>query len=771
MARYNEVLTAYERYQLGKKYRMSDILRGQFFSDNPYWREYKGRGVVRHSTLDNGVEYVNCYNFEKYNSLFTTRIYCNLISIDDIPAGLMVETVESGHNINVFLPCHDYEDCNINRICVRINQGMENKYSMRHPMEENEQRAWNKENSDILFQKHLEFDSDFITQLWQKLNVPMTKEQMDMYRDTIDSNWDKYTQVQKDKIAKEIIFYILPQITSNIHMEEMTVVEGFCKFIAEKYDIGITAEVDSRKRLSLLKEHFLINTIEKAKEYYIANECSVERYKDFCLKVDYDEIMDSFEQWDISRYKEAWTKEALERCFDVQDIFKDWNVERILRLIETTKSDVSVFHKLKDYIQKHIDDIYVRDVLISHVQDLMDNNNLTQESLAVLQECCDKLQGFDARELTMCEEEFLRKVRNGTSIHEPKFYFISSKEKVIIIQGSTRLRPIRHPEDPRFEWSPKEENPREYTLWSTDGFIGKMEVAEHCIIWNMIGDNKLQMVQFFTNFVRNLEIIPPEREIRYATHIEAEYWHEEAIKSCVGNGHFFEIHSKWWIATNSDLIPYMMYGIINEIKENTDFENPGWRHRLMAVCLVFYVLPNIQKNPNICTDEQLQIIGKFLQKVTNSLFQIHITSGFETPETMIAIYRDYYLVNTKEKAKTMYTLGFRQDNDNFRAQPFIYEEILKSFKEFDISHYEHEWAQEIFDYEIKEIRQYNRISKTLLDLMEDKVNTVENIQLVLNEYNRCTNKEYIMYRLENMLSNVNNKEIYYLLKNFISSLQ
>ena len=687
----------------------------------------------------------------------------------EIPMGLVVDTHKNGHGINIFLPCHDYEDWDIGRICERINQGVENKYAMYRPMEEDEQLVWNGESGEILFQKHLDFDSDFVTQAWQKLKVPMTKKQIEMYQETISENWDKYTCVQKDKIAKEIIFYILPQITSNKKTEEMIVVEAFCKFIVGKYDIGMPVEGNPEKLVALLKNHFLINTIEKAKAYYIANECCAERYKDFCLKVDYDEIMDSFEQWDISQYKEAWTREALERCFDAQDILKDWNVERILRLIEKTESDISVFQKLKDYIEKHIDDIYVRDVLISHVEDLINHNDFNQEVVAILRDCCDVLQGFESRELTLCEKEAFRRVWNGSGTL--KYYYINSKEKVIIIQGSTRLQPIPHPQDPRFEWRPKEEDPREYTLWSTDGFIGKMEIAEHSIIWNMIGDNKFRMVQLFTNLVRSLEMIPPEKEIRYAMQKEAEHWNAEAIKSCVGNGHFFEIQSKWWIASNSDLTPYLMYGIVNEIKANTDFEKVGWKQELMAVCLVFYVLPNIQKFPEICTDEQLQIINEFLQKVTNALFQIHLTSASVTPEAMIDMYRDYYLINTKEKAKRMYVLGFKQDNDNFCAEPFVYREILESYKRFDISCYEQEWAKEIFDDEIASIKEYTIILPILLDLLEEKFNTIENLKIVLNEYDRCYNKEYVRYRLENMLLHSKNTESNCVLKRFINSLQ
>ena len=747
MARYNEVLTAYERYQLGKKYRMSDILRGQFFSDNFNWSDYKGRGVVRHSTLDNGVEYVNCYNFEKYNSLFTTRIYCNLFSIDDIPAGLMVETVKSGHNINVFLPCHDYEDCNINRICVRINQGMENKYSMRHPMEENEQRAWNKENSDILFQKHLEFDSDFITQLWQKLNVPMTKEQMDMYRDTIDSNWDKYTQVQKDKIAKEIIFYILPQITSYMHMEEMTVVEGFCKFIAEKYDIGITAEVDSRKRLSLLKEHFLINTIEKAKEYYIANECSVERYKDFCLKVDYDEIMDSFEQWDISQYKEAWTKEALERCFDVQDILKDWNVERILRLIEQTKSDVSVFHKLKDYIQKHIDDIYVRDVLISHVQDLMDNNNLTQESLAVLRECCDKLQGFETRKLNLEEDDALRRMMNDSDLMNDSFNYINTKRKIIVIRESTRIRPARDPQDPRFEWYPKESDPRIFSLWGNDGLIGKLEVVENHIIWNMIGEDKAELFSIFSEFVRTLEIIAPETEVRYATKDEADYWEKETLNSCIENKNFFGFHSEWSECTGQALDERLLQSIVQELK---GYEEYNRKPNIIWMSLLGYIIPSMKDNPLLCKQDVLDYFGHYLKITSKKFVGKEILASENSPDVLLLTYQPFCMLNSLDDAKRMYKFfncnksKYRRGTVYFYNDSF-YENLWNSFNMFDFDRYEKEWKQEVFDETIN-----NTCNPCfVLDLLES-VGTTENFEKLFEVSGKYRNKEYVRFRLLKM---------------------
>ena len=59
MSKYNEVLSAYERYQFGKKANMTDIVRGERFDDV----QYNWCGIVRRSTLDNGVKYVNCYNY------------------------------------------------------------------------------------------------------------------------------------------------------------------------------------------------------------------------------------------------------------------------------------------------------------------------------------------------------------------------------------------------------------------------------------------------------------------------------------------------------------------------------------------------------------------------------------------------------------------------------------------------------------------------------------------------------------------------------------
>lgn len=765
MPKFNEVLSGEEKYVLSKSIRMMDIMRGVYYSDADSWMKYEGKGVVTQHIFGDKVRLVHCYNYNKYIEFSRDGIKLYIVIIDDEPIGI---AFLNNFVVCKFIPNEKYECWDENKLCEILNMELEGTTFKYSSLSDSDKRLWVQKYNEVIFKMHLKFDDSFIAELWRKMNVPLRKQQLMEYRDAIYEKRANISFVQKETIAQEIIFYILPRYISKCSDEEHALISELCRFVIEEYKILIEREWDAGQVLSQLEEQFLINSIEKAKEYYIANNCSVERYKDCCMDVSYKKIMDSFEQWDISSCQKLWVYEAIDRLFRYESTEKDWIVERILDLIVLVDVRTDVLVQLKEYISLHIDEIYVRETIIFHLQQIMSNSMNGCLVPKLLEECCDILQGFESRELSLEEKETLRKAQNSKELSNEKFNYINKKKSVVVIPDSTRIRPARDMYDPRYEWSPSGKEPRIFSVWDAEGLVGKLEVVEHSIIWNMIGEDREKLFRLFSEYVRNLEMIPQEREIRYATKEEAEYWEEKTILSCIGNKNFFEVHCEWFVCSKQVLDVRLMKDILEELKY---YEEIAWMHNRILVALIFFVLPNVEKNPELCTQQELKLIGEFLQKVTNIKIQENDILSCMTASELIACYYNSCCVNSLVKAKKMYLYFNCKKSQYSNGKILHYRSLWEEFKRFDVSDYENEWRQEVFEKEIgKKKNKFALSSCFILDLLET-VGTLNNYQRFISVYENYWNKKYILFRLERTMQHVTQEKVQHLLEEFCEKLR
>lgn len=629
-------LSVEQKYEMRKVGHMTDIMRGWHYDNMQL-----SSGRVMGRLVGETVSLIQCQNYEKYASIVKKNVGLLAVLIDGKLAGLMhgeyylgIKTQHySGKNvIYQFVPTENFEYLNEQKLCNLINEGIGLDKEKNKKVEaefycltDEEKQEWTMKQKEVYFERHLQFDDDFIAYLWRSQNDRITIEELKKYRDTIYSNRSTYTQKQMEMIAKEIVFYLLPRLKNGVGIED-TIAKQLCLFVMEAYGISFDGQAGSEENIRQLKELFLINTIEKAKEYYINNNCSTARYKDFGIAVDYCEIMDSFAEWDISESIDEWRKEAVERWFDAEDVYKDWNLARILDVLEeSTEGEESLlkeemYIRLREYIQQNKVEIYVRDVLIYQIKQLMKKVEQDKSGSEILAQCCELLEGFEYRKLTMDEKEMLRKNQNMKSLPSGKFYNIYKREKIFILKGWSRFTQPRQPGEPRYEPSPDPTAPFIYLIYGEDGLIGKMEVAEHHIIWNVIGYDKERIILLFTQYVRNLEMISPDTEVRFATPEENDKWDKKTGDSK------HPLVNEWWILTGRTLDSGVMGEVIKDIRRHID-EVDEWKvAECVAEGLVFYALPIIEKNPSICSEEDIQFLGESLEKITYKKYHEHIQS-------------------------------------------------------------------------------------------------------------------------------------------------
>lgn len=762
-----EALSLQEKFELRKKLRMTDIMRGCFYHETLNYAYDAERGMVcRYYIFNSNVQLIHCHNFNKYTSVFGMSAELFVVLFNDKPIGIICS--KDAKLIYKFWPNEKYRDWDERSICKVINENYSGPFKF-WCLDDDAQVLWEKQHQQALFKEHLKFEDDFIAYLWRNMGVPMTRQELQEYTSMIYSRLDTYTAKQIETIAKEIVFYIIPQYLSNAWEEAENQIKELCRFVMEQYDIVWRDHVSIAQAQLRLKQLFLIDTIEKAKEYYIANECSLERYKNCCMDVDYEEIMDSFEQWSHVLQEEQWSQEALERCFRAQDVCQDWNVERMLELISDLHAeDVEVFERFQSYITDKLHEIYVRDILIFHIQKLMPDYRQNSEIQKILAECCEILRGFECKELDLEEKEKFRKILNERYFPYEKYRYVNCTKNIIVLRGSTRLRPPRHPQDPRYEWSPDKYDPIEISFFGDEGLIGRLEVSNLCVIWNVIEGDRQKLLEIYTEYVRNLEIIPPEREIRYATQEEADNWEKRAVHCCIGNANFLG-YTEWWMGTKTEITPSLMREAIREIKtESAQKENDIYV--VMMFSLVFYVLPNVERNPELCTQEDMACISQFLSRALKYFIGEEVVPRDNTPEELIAAFRPYCLGNNLKIAKKI----FLHFNCKKSRCVICYDELRESYNHFDISDYEKQWTQEAFDVKMerthKESRKYSLPACYVLDLLE-QVGTYENYKRFMDEIEKYKDHEYILYRLNQMYQNIAEEDVRRLVEDFCEELR
>ena len=769
MPRYNEALTNEERIVLSRSIRMMDIMRGVYHSESFFRTEFWEKGVVTQRILDNKVRLVYCHNYNKYPEVFHVSIKLYIVTIAEEPIGLAYINSYK-YQICYFMPSEKYKDWDDERLCKLLNEGLEGCALQYSCLCDSDKSSWVQKYSSELFRMHLKFDDKLAAELWKKMDVSMTGEQLKEYRDVIYKKHDLLSVVQKEMIAQELVFYVLPRCIIRDGLEA-TVINDLLRFVIEEYDVALKQGWDAIQILSHLEELFLIDSLEKAKEYYIANECSVERYRDCCMNVAYKKIMDSFAQWDISTYKWIWEQEALERLFIYDGLYKDWNVHRILNLIDNMEAEEAVFVRLRDYICKHVDGIFVRDTIVCHVQQIMQKQDKNQRIWQLLEECCDLLTGFESRELNLSEKEFLRKAQNERSLPYGNCNCINTKKKIVIFRNGFRIREIIDRREPRHEPTIDYTLPFIFEVWGTEGLLGKLEVAQYHIIWNVIGEKRERVVKLFSEFVRNLELVSPEQEIRYATEEESEYWKEKMIESCIGNQNFFGRHIEWFVCNKQSLDKRLVASMCRELNKYVQNE---WIRKDILRGLIFYVLPSVAKNPELCTQQELQAMADFMQNVTNVKFRKK--DDDIVAADLIDTYAGYCRIDTVSKAKKIYTFFHFKKIRYANGEYLYYSQLWEEFQQFDFTPYEREWAQEVFDQEIDEAKETKKTSKYLLsavyvlDLLE-MLGGIDNYRQFIAEYEKYWNKDYILFRLEKMQKHVTDAKLYDMLDEFCKKLK
>ncbi len=755
-----EELTLQEKFDLRKKLRMTDLLRGRFYRDSSKTGE-----VCRYYRLNKRVQLINCHNFNKYTLMDETDTSICVVLLDDEPIGL-VYISNFGHICKLWA-CKKYKDWDENRICKILKENTDVTYEF-WQLDDNQESL-----EDIyqqkFFKEHLKFEDDLLAYLWRNMGVSMTKQQLQEYANTIFNHRDHYTDKQKKSIAKEIVFYIIPQYLSNVWEEAEQQIAELCRFVMEEYDIVWRDHVSIKQTQLRLKQLFLIDTVEKAKEYYIANECSVERYKNCCMDVDYEEIMDSFEQWSHVIQEEQWRKEALERCFHAQDVYKDWNVERMIELISHLHVDVTMLKRLKSYISDNLQDIHVWDVLSFHIQMLIPDYKDNSELQGLWEECCKALHGFEYKKLDMEEKERFRKILNSSCFLYEEYQYVNCAKNIIVLRGSTRLIPPRDPEDPRWEWWPDRYDPIRMTFIGEEGLLGRMEVSDFNVIWHVIEGDRQKLVDLYTEYARNLEIISPERKIRNATKEEAEGWEEKAERYCIGNANFLG-STEWWLGAKKEITPSLMREVIREIKS----EDKCYVRRMLS--LVFYVLPNIERKSELWTRDDMVCINEYLSRTLKDFTGEEIVPSDYTPEALIAAYRPYCLGNRLEVAKKIYKyFNCKKRRCLGNSGSYLYyDELWDSYNQFDISEYEREWMQEEFALEKESVYKFaSRFLQSacgVLDLLE-KIGTYENYKWFMEEIEKFEDHEYILYRLNRMHPNIADEDVRKLVQDFCEQLR
>ncbi len=770
-----ECLSANARNDLKKKMHMTDIMRGVFYIED--WKEKQG--VVYQNSIGARVQLIRCRNYNKYDTRqFFYGIKNEIVIIDGEPVGIICL---DRLTICRFIPGYNCHDWNEISLCELFNQ--ESNRLLYTCLSDDERTTWEWKYSQTLLDSYLKYGDEFAAGLRSRLNVTLTEQDMTKYRDKLYAKRDVLSAKQIESVAKEIVFHILPGYLSDHDRKGTEAVYDLCRFVIEEYNIPTKEGREAEQVYPLLKECFLIHTLGEAKEYYIANGCSALRYKDCCLDVDYPEIMDSFEKWEISAYEKKWKQEAIERCFDAADEENDKNIQRILELINAAEDKCSLLNRLKNYIEENMDAIYAKELIRCQIQELLADNPLDSEWKKLLEECCRLLWGFEYRLLNVPEKEWLRKARNeGDCIKEE--VYVNKDKKVAIIPRewpNARIFPPRNIYEPRYEWSPTGHEPKIFFIWGEHGLLGELEVAEYYIVWNVAGNDRELLLSLFSECVHELEIIPPDKKVRYATEEEAKNWKEETMDSLIDQDYYFSDFERELLAQDKLDILWIKHIIklINKRKDYDGIRYNGVRYYGELMDLIFLILPYMEKNADLFCREDIMLIKEYMEKTADM--------AFEKPEEditvsdLIACGRKFCRIDTLEKAKKMYLyFGCKKGQRYRNGKYFPYNVLWDEYMQYDISEYEEHWMQEVYDERIKRKKSYSENGNTIItwylsscyifDLLE-KIGTFDNFQRFIKAYENYKDKEYILFRTEKIKKEITDKEIQQLLDEFCIRLK
>lgn len=403
-------------------------------------------------------------------------------------------------------------------IDIRKCKGKEWKW-----IEGEEKQLWKKEKEAYLFEKHLEFNDEIIAYNWRILNNEMTVEQISKYACAITNLMETGIPEQKRRACKEIAYTILPKYTEN----NLSKIEEECvrRLISDAYKMAdiennllVQEENFISKAINELRKRFEIDTLEKAKEYYIDNECSKERYKDCYVPADYEEIMNSFEKWDVSCYEKEWKKEAFDKKIRSKTKKIEWNIVTMLELLKEV--DAEQVEKLKNYIEDKKADIVERDIVLHCLKQAKEHFKGKKDIYQQLGQCCEMLEDrFEFRQLTEEEEEKFRKGRNAREYYKKKIY-VYPHRYLVIDEGNTSSRfypsfsgPFANEESKC--WSLGANEPKFYTVWENYRYVGRIEVASNKNIWKIYGSDKEKAYKIFERYVRQIGLIATEEKIGY----------------------------------------------------------------------------------------------------------------------------------------------------------------------------------------------------------------------------------------------------------------
>lgn len=357
--------------------------------------------------------------------------------------------------------------------------------------------------------------------------------------------------------------------------------------------------------------------------------------------------------------------------------------------------DAEQVEKLKNYIEDKKADIVERDIVLHCLKQAKEHFKGKKDIYQQLGQCCEMLEDrFEFRQLTEEEEEKFRKGRNAREYYKKKIY-VYPHRYLVIDEGNTSSRfypsfsgPFANEESKC--WSLGANEPKFYTVWENYRYVGRIEVASNKNIWKIYGSDKEKAYKIFERYVRQIGLIATEEKIGYLSEQERQ----EQEKTIYKQQQLGELRSIWynptawldsWQSATGDWKKEITKIILESYRSIDEEEMRCYRGKIMALHLVYTVLPNMLENEALYCKEHLEYLEYFLRK------SIKIQYGIDCEllealnvKSLLELYKPFFKIDTKEKAREFYEFNHsRQDILRYDRIETIPKALWENFQNFN----------------------------------------------------------------------------------------
>lgn len=237
------------------------------------------------------------------------------------------------------------------------------------PIAINELEKVRNQYAEELFCVYFEQYDKAIASEWRRFKKKLHKDDVIRYWNKLQEEDHIHSFRDKKGYAKEIAFFVLPQVFRSTPQEEIySAINELFQYVCNVQEVGIECKSEN---VDILQDTYCIHNMEEGQKYYMENGCSCKKYENGYVETDFSKIIDYYNNFNITQVYQEWNYDAYDILFVQKTMDCEQIIMKAIMYLGMDAYSKNGLEKLYYFIENHKTEIkrkdFLRNFFIIHV--------------------------------------------------------------------------------------------------------------------------------------------------------------------------------------------------------------------------------------------------------------------------------------------------------------------------------------------------------------------------------------------------------------------